>query len=164
MRKVLLYHFAPCAVSFCPVHGAKWYSWPDILNAWFEALMSLYACFSFAQVVANTWQCIIYLKAIRYIQSQKQEKNISKKVDHFASVSPSISKVMPNGDPEGRIFLSHPHNTNNGLFFLLTIKNIAFSCLKGSQFLNTLRCDIIWWRHFNITMTSLDDCIVWVPI
>ena len=26
---------------------------------------------------------------------------------------------MPNGDPEGRIFLSYPH-TNNGLFFLLT--------------------------------------------
>ena len=29
--------------------------------------------------------------------------------------------MMTNGDPEGRIFLSHPH-TNNGLFFLLTIK------------------------------------------
>ena len=37
--------------------------------------MSLYACFSFSQVVANTWQCIIHLKAIRYIQSWKQEKN-----------------------------------------------------------------------------------------
>ena len=69
MRKVLLYHFAPCTVSFCPMHGAKWYSWPHILNAWFQTLMSLYACFSFSQVVANTWQCIIHLKAIRYIQS-----------------------------------------------------------------------------------------------
>ena len=69
MRKVVLYHFAPCTVSFCPVHGAKWYSWPLILNAWFQALMSLNACFSFSQVVANTWQCIIHLKAIRYIQS-----------------------------------------------------------------------------------------------
>ena len=30
-----------------------------------------------------------------------------------------------NGDPEGLIFLSHPH-TNNGLFFLLTIKYSIF--------------------------------------
>ena len=35
--------------------------------------------------------------------------------------------VMTNGDPEGLIFLSHLH-TNNGLFFLLTIK-----FKKGSQ-------------------------------
>ena len=48
MRKVLLFHFAPCTVSFCPVHGAKWYSWPHILNAWFQALMFIYACFSFS--------------------------------------------------------------------------------------------------------------------
>ena len=32
---------------------------------------------------------------------------------------------MKNGDPEGLIFLSHPH-TNNGLFFLLTIKYSIF--------------------------------------
>ena len=29
--------------------------------------------------------------------------------------------VMTNNDPEGHIFLSHPH-TNNGFFFLLTIE------------------------------------------
>ena len=29
--------------------------------------------------------------------------------------------VMPNGDHDGRSFLSHPH-TNNGFFFLLNIK------------------------------------------
>ena len=29
-------------------------------------------------------------------------------------------RVMPNGDPEGRIFLSHPY-TNNVFFFLLII-------------------------------------------
>ena len=28
--------------------------------------------------------------------------------------------MMANGDPKGRIFLSHPH-PNNGFFFLLTI-------------------------------------------
>ena len=35
---------------------------------------------------------------------------------------------MTNGDPEGRIFLSHPH-TNNGFFFLLAIKYLIL-CLK----------------------------------
>ena len=30
-------------------------------------------------------------------------------------------RVMTNGDPEGWIFLSHPHS-NSGLFFMLTIK------------------------------------------
>ena len=36
--------------------------------------------------------------------------------------------MMTNGDPEGRIFLSHPH-TNNGFFFLLAIKYLIL-CLK----------------------------------
>ena len=68
-------------------------------------------------------------------------------------------RVMTNGDPEGRIFLSYPH-TNNEFFFLLTIKYHILCLKKGSQtekYLNTLRCDMIWWRHFNITMMSLDD-------
>ena len=30
-------------------------------------------------------------------------------------------RVMPNGDPEGQIFLSHPHK-NNGFLFLYTIE------------------------------------------
>ena len=36
--------------------------------------------------------------------------------------------MMTNGDRKGRIFLSHPH-TNNGFFFLLTIK-YRILCLK----------------------------------
>ena len=32
-------------------------------------------------------------------------------------------RVMTNGDPEGRIFLSYP-DTNNGFFFLLTTVDI----------------------------------------
>ena len=31
-------------------------------------------------------------------------------------------RVMTNGDPEGRIFLSYPH-TNNGFFYLLYLFN-----------------------------------------
>ena len=43
-------------------------------------------------------------------------------------------RVMTNGDPEGWIFLSHPH-TNNGFFFLLTTKHL-----------------ILYWK--NMTKTS----------
>ena len=39
-----------------------------------------------------------------------------------------LAEVMTNGDHEGQIFLSHPH-TNNGFFFLLTIK-YRILCLK----------------------------------
>ena len=72
MRKVFLYHFALCTLPFCPVHGAKWYSWPHILNDWFQALMPLYACISFSLVVhilscqpsVTVTSCFIY-KVIR---------------------------------------------------------------------------------------------------
>ena len=37
-------------------------------------------------------------------------------------------QMMTNGDPEERIFLTYPH-TNNGFFFLLTIK-YCILCLK----------------------------------
>ena len=65
--------------------------------------------------------------------------------------------VMTNGDPKGWTFLSYSHQ-NNGIFFLLTIRFHILFLTKGSQkFLNTPRCYMLWWRHFDITMTSLDD-------
>ena len=70
MWKVSLYHFALCTVPFCRVHGAKWYSWPHILNGWFQALLPLYACISFSLVVLScqprvtVTSCFIY-KVIR---------------------------------------------------------------------------------------------------
>ena len=44
-------------------------------------------------------------------------------ITHF---QPEACRVMPNGDPEGRILLSYPY-TNNGFFFLLTIVFIYLS-------------------------------------
>ena len=92
--------------------------------------------------------------------------------------------MVTNGDPEGRIFLSHLH-MNNGLFFLLTIKyvlkRVSFGrkdCTKElkpecayflyrilcQKFWNTLRCEVTRWCYFHITMTSLDDYVARVPI
>ena len=47
-------------------------------------------------------------------------------------------RVMTNGDPEGRIFLSYPH-TNNGFFFLLTA-DFYFE-ISFHKSLNKLRCN-----------------------
>ena len=44
---------------------------------------------------------------------------IEKSVPRIVVWHHSACRVMTNGDPEGRIFLSYRH-TNNGLFFLLT--------------------------------------------
>ena len=49
------------------------------------------------------------------------EGGIEKSVPRIADWHREAWRVMTNGDPEGRIFLSHPH-TNNGFFFLLTTK------------------------------------------
>ena len=55
-------------------------------------------------------------------------------------------RVMTNGDPEGKIFLSYPHR-KNGFFFLLTTVFLYFK-IRVQKSLNTLRCN---------SMTSLDD-------
>ena len=47
------------------------------------------------------------------------EGRIAKSLPRIAVWNHEACRVMTNGDPEGRIFLSFPH-TNNGFFFLLT--------------------------------------------
>ena len=42
---------------------------------------------------------------------------IEKSVQRISVFHHEACRVMTNGDPEGRIFLSYPH-TNNGFFFL----------------------------------------------
>ena len=51
----------------------------------------------------------------------ESEGGIEKSVPRITVWHHKPCRVMANSDPEGRIFLSHPH-TNNGFFFLLTIK------------------------------------------
>ena len=71
---------------------------------------------------------------------QECEGSIEKSVPRITVWHHETCRVMTNGDPEGRIFLSHLH-TNNGFFFLLTIVN--YSKISFQKDLNTLRCDII---------------------
>ena len=47
------------------------------------------------------------------------EGMIEKSVPRIAIWHQEACRVMTNGDPEGRIFLSYPH-MNDGFFFLLT--------------------------------------------
>ena len=47
------------------------------------------------------------------------EGRIEKSIPRIAVWHHEACRVMINGDPEGRIFLSYPH-TNNGFFYLLT--------------------------------------------
>ena len=49
------------------------------------------------------------------------EGGIEKSVPRITVCHHEVCRVMTNDDPEGRIFLSHPH-TINLFFFLLTIK------------------------------------------
>ena len=49
------------------------------------------------------------------------EGRIQKSVPRITDWHHKACRVMTNGDPEGRIFLSYSH-MNNGLFFLLTIR------------------------------------------
>ena len=69
-------------------------------------------------------------------------------------------RVMTIGDPEGKIFLSHPH-TNNRFCFLLTTKYLILYWKKHEKdfqkILNTL-------RYHMVTMTSLiaGGCLLFI--
>ena len=51
------------------------------------------------------------------------EGKIEKAVPRIAVWHHEACRVMTNGDPEGRIFLSYP-DTNNGFLFVLTTVDI----------------------------------------
>ena len=82
------------------------------------------------------------------------EGRIEKSVWRIAVWHHEACRVMTSGDPEGQIF--YPTLTRimdsfscSPLFFYLKI--------SFQKSLNTLRCNFTWWRHLNITITSLDD-------
>ena len=62
-------------------------------------------------------QCTPYIIGICH----ECEGGIEKSVPRITIWHHKACRVMTNGVPEGRIFLSHPH-TNNGFLFLLIIK------------------------------------------
>ena len=77
----VLYHFAPCMGQNDTADDTFW-----MLDL--KHLCHFMPVFSFAQVVANTWQCIIF-KSNKIYPVTKAGKKYFKKVDHFAPVSPT---------------------------------------------------------------------------
>ena len=57
------------------------------------------------------------------------EDGIGKSVPRITVWHHKVYRVMTNGDPDQRIFLSYPHMTN-GFYFLLTIKYCIFMFKK----------------------------------
>ena len=75
--------------------------------------------------------------------SHECEGGIEKSVPRITVWHHEACRVMTNLDHEGQIFLSHPL-TNNGFFFLLTIKYHIFEFKDApKKLLNMLRCDMI---------------------
>ena len=74
------------------------------------------------------------------------EGGIEKSVPRITIWHHEACRVMTNGDPEGRIFITHPH-TNNGFFFLLTIKYCILYWKKHEndfqKILNRLRYNMV---------------------
>ena len=66
------------------------------------------------------------------------ESKIEKSVPRIALWHHEACRVITNGDPEGRIFLSLPY-TNSRFFFLLT--TVFYLKISFQKSLNTLRCN-----------------------
>ena len=78
---------------------------------------SLKIC-SFSVVVLEDNAVSVFNMQTKSIYHER-EGRIEKSVPRIAVWHHEACRVMTNGDPEGRIFLSYPH-TNNGFLFLLT--------------------------------------------
>ena len=79
----------------------------------------------YSNCVTLVWSPCYYITAGCKIRIYDEcEVGIEKSVPRIIDWQHEACRVMTNGDPEGRIVLSHPH-TNNVFFFLLTIR-IAF--------------------------------------
>ena len=82
------------------------------------------------------------------------EGRIEKSVLRIAVWHHETCRVMTNGDPEGRIFLSYPQ-TNNG-FFTCSLLNTAFYVYKGSR--------SSWMRWDATCYHKVTWPYMWVPI
>ena len=73
------------------------------------------------RIVLTEWVCNLKeCSTVNIIRTYHEcEGRIEKSVPRITVWHHEACRVMTNGDPEGRIFLSYPH-TNNGFFFLLT--------------------------------------------
>ena len=111
----------------------KWWNWINGIY-WFARLC--FSCFCPYETIRIDHEC---------------EGRIEKSVPRITFWHHEACRVMTNGDHEGRIFLFHPH-TNNGFFFLLTIKTHIL-CLKKAPRSSWIRWDVTyydevtWWPY-----------------
>ena len=84
--------------------------------------------------------------------ANEYEGRIEKSVPRIAVWHHEACRVMTNGEPEGRIFISYPH-TNNGFFFLLNTVFIYLSVYLLIYF------KIIFHKSLNIHMMTLLDVL-----
>ena len=68
---------------------------------------------------------------------------LQKSITRITNWHHKACRVMTNGDPQGWIFLSHPH-MNNGFIFLLTTKYLIFILAKSWKILSSRKSKIIW--------------------
>ena len=90
-----------------------------------------------------------------FIVCIRLECRIEKSVPRITVWHHEACRVVTNGDPEGRIFISLPH-TNYGFIFCSPL-NFAFCAWKRLPEVPEYAemRDTTWWRHLRITMTSL---------
>ena len=95
----------------------------------------------------NVWLVRGLCRTIWIYMHHECEGKIEKYVPRIAVWHHEACRVMTNGDPEGRTFLSYHHN-NKRFFFLLTPAFIYLLFKKSLQkSLNTLRCNFTLWRY-----------------
>ena len=95
------------------------------------------------------------IKSEIIISNHEFEVGIEKSVLRITDWHHEACPVMTNGVCEGQIFLYHSQ-TNKGLFFLLTTKNLIlyWKNMKTASTKSWIRWDATWWHHFNISMMS----------
>ena len=74
--------------------------------------------------------CLNMQKIIRIYR--ECEGRIEKSVPRITGWHHEACRVMTNGNPEGRIFLSFPH-INNGFFLLITVNIYLFILKQASR-------------------------------
>ena len=111
-----------------PFHEKIFVSFIILLRGYFTLI---------AYILAFMCVCLCLCYDIRIYH--ECEGRIEEFVPRFTIWHHEACRVMPNGDPEGQIFLSYPHK-NNRFFFLLTTVFFNFK-MSFRKSLIMLRCN-----------------------
>ena len=161
--------FLPSSCCYCFLPLTVWDE-PAIISFWkraLDALLLLSSCRHVAAIVFCLSRCgvvqctIVAIFGYTITIYQECEGRIEKSVPRIAFWHHEACRVLTNGGPEGRIFLSYPH-TNNGFFFLLTT---AFIYLFIYLFISNKLPEVPEYAKMRFHMMTLLDVlgkIAWV--